>query len=108
MCFMEINEFAKINHERSKVNDKNGVFNWEYHLIAMGGECGELLNKLKKIKRGDFPVNEEMLAEEVADVITYAFLLLSELGVDAEKVIMEKFEKVNKRLANGGFHVREN
>ena len=103
---MEINDFAKINYERSVKNDPTGAFNWEYYLIAMSGECGELLNKLKKIKRGDFPLNKEDLAEEVTDVLTYAFLMLSELGVDVEKIIMQKYEKVNQRLANGGFHVR--
>ena len=103
---MEINEFAKINQERAKKNDPDKRFNWEYFLIAMSGECGELLNKLKKIKRGDFPLDENGMAEEAADAITYAFLLLSELGVDPEKVLIDKFEKVNKRLDKGGFHVR--
>ena len=103
---MDINDFARMNHERSLANDPKKAFNWEYYLIAMGGECGELLNKLKKIKRGDFPVDKEDMAEEVADVITYAFLLLSELGADAEKAILGKFKKVNKRLSDGGFHVR--
>jgi NTP pyrophosphatase (non-canonical NTP hydrolase) len=103
---MEINEFARMSHERNKRNDPRGIFNWEFFLIGMSGETGELLNKLKKIKRGDFPLDKEDVAEEVADVITYAFLLLSELGVDPEKAIMGKFEKVNQRLAKGGWHVR--
>jgi NTP pyrophosphatase (non-canonical NTP hydrolase) len=103
---MEINEFARINHERSRKYGVNATFNWEYFLIAMSGECGELLNKLKKVKRGDFELNKEEIAEEVADVITYAFLLLRELDVNVEKAILEKFEKVNKRIANGGFGAR--
>jgi NTP pyrophosphatase (non-canonical NTP hydrolase) len=103
---MEINEFARMSFERNKNNDPDNIFDWEFHLIGMSGECGELLNKLKKIKRGDFPLNKEEIAEEVADVITYAFLLLSELGVDPEQVIMNKYEKVNQRLAEGGWHIR--
>lgn len=95
-----------MNHERSVTNDPKKAFDWEYYLIAMSGECGELLNKLKKIKRGDFPLNREEIAEEVTDVLTYTFLLLSELGIDVENAIMKKYEKVNQRLANGGFHVR--
>ncbi len=102
---MEINRFAKMNHERAKKNDP-GTFDWEYFLIAMGGECGELLNKLKKIKRGDYEADNDKIAEETADVITYAFLLLSELGMDPEKVLLDKYEKVNQRLEKGGFHVR--
>ncbi|MFH1631209.1 MAG: MazG nucleotide pyrophosphohydrolase domain-containing protein [Candidatus Aenigmatarchaeota archaeon] len=103
---MEINEFARMNHERQIKNDKDGRFDWEYLLIGMSGECGELLNKLKKIKRGDFSLNKDDIAEETADVITYGFLLLSALGVDPEKVILDKFEKVNERVAKGGFGAR--
>lgn len=103
---MEINEFAKMNHERAVKNDAKGVFNWEFYVVAIGGEAGELLNTLKKIKRGDFPLNKEEMAEEAADIITYGFLLLSELGIDAEKAVMEKYEKVNKRIEKGGFGAR--
>ncbi len=103
---MHINEFAKMNHERSVKHDAQKIFNWEYYAIAIGGEAGELLNVLKKTKRGDFPLNKAALAEETADIITYAFLLLSELGVDHEQIILEKFEKVNKRLDAGGFSAR--
>ena len=81
---MEINDFARMNHERAVRNDHTKVFNWEYFAIAMAGECGEILNNAKKIRRGDFPLNKEAMAEEVADAVTYAFLLLSELGVDPE------------------------
>ncbi|RLI98090.1 MAG: hypothetical protein DRO99_01555 [Candidatus Aenigmatarchaeota archaeon] len=103
---MEINEFAKMNHERTKRNDPDGRFDWEYFAIAMAGESGEILNKVKKIRRGDFPLDKKDIAEEAADAMTYAFLLLSELGVNPEKVLMDKYEKVNDRLSKGGFHVR--
>lgn len=102
---MEMNEFARINYERS-LNHGGKQFDWEFYAIGLGGEAGELLNLLKKIKRGDFELNKALVAEEAADVITYGFLLLSELGVDPEKVIMNKFEKVNKRLEKGSFGSR--
>ena len=66
---MEINDFARMNHERNKNNDPDNKFDWEFHLIGMSGECGELLNRLKKIKRGDFPLNKEEIAEEVTWVV---------------------------------------
>ncbi len=95
-----------MNHERSKRNDPDKRFDWEFFAIAMAGETGEILNNLKKIKRGDFLLDKEKFAEEAADVLTYAFLLLSELGVDPEKVLLDKFKKVNDRLDKGGFHIR--
>ncbi|MBI2578382.1 MAG: hypothetical protein HYW26_01590 [Candidatus Aenigmarchaeota archaeon] len=106
---MHINEFARIAHERDRKHDKNKAFNWEFYSIAMGGEAGEVLNNVKKLKRGD-PISKEEffkdLAEEAADVITFGFLLLSELGADPEKILLEKYEKVNRRLDDGGFHKR--
>ena len=93
-------------YTRSKTNSKNPM-DWEFYAIALGGECGELLNYLKKVKRGDFPVDKEKVAEETADAITYAFILLGELGVEPEKALLDKFEKVNRRLQKGGWHVRE-
>lgn len=103
---MEINKFALMAHERSKKNDPKDAFNWEFYTIALGGEAGELLNLLKKVKRGDFPAEKSVIAEETADIITYGFLLLSELGVDPEKALMDKYEKVNRRIEAGGFHKR--
>ena len=103
---MEINEFARMSYERSKSNE-TGRFDWEFYTIAMAGECGELLNTLKKVKRKDFPLDKERFGEEVADVITYAMILLMELGIDPQKAIMGKYEKVNNRLKKGGFHIRE-
>ena len=106
---MEINEFARMAKERNHKHIPKLNGDWEYHLISMAGECGEILNILKKVKRGDFSFNAELrdeIAEEIADVVTYCFLAQSELGVDAEKTIMEKFEKVNKRIEKGGFHIR--
>lgn len=108
---MEINEFAKKSHARSQHNNDRGAFDWEYYLIATGGEAGELLNKLKKFKRGDYhslPSNQvrEMFIDEMVDVITYAFLFLSEMNADPEKAILKKYEEVDKRLAAGGFDKR--
>jgi NTP pyrophosphatase (non-canonical NTP hydrolase) len=102
---MEINEFAKMCFERTRRHDKKKL-DWEFFSLAMAGECGEMLNYIKKVKRGDFPLDKSKLAEETADAVTYAFILLSELGIDPEKALMDKFEKVNKRLEKGGWSQR--
>ena len=103
---MEINEFARMSYERSSKHDKKGIFDWEFYAIATGGEAGELLNILKKVRRGDFPLDKEKVADETVDVIQYALLLLSSLGVDPEKAIMKKYDEVNRRLEKGGFGKR--
>jgi len=103
---MHINEFAKIIYDRDLKHEKKKVFDWEYYAIAMAGESGEVLDTLKKIKRGDPGLSKKDVAEEVADVIGFAFLLLKELDVDPEKTLLDKFEKVNRRLDAGGYHAR--
>lgn len=103
---MEINEFAKMSKDRAVKNDPDGRFDWQYYVVALAGEAGEISNHLKKILRGDHDLNKAELAEEVADAITYGFLLLSTLGVDPEKTLLDKYEKVNQRIAAGGFGAR--
>jgi NTP pyrophosphatase (non-canonical NTP hydrolase) len=103
---MEINEFARMSKDRAVKNDPDGLFDWKYYVVALAGESGEIANHLKKILRGDHALDTDELAEEVADAVTYGFLLLSTLGVDPEKVLLDKYEKVNKRIAAGGFGTR--
>ncbi len=103
---MEINEFARMSKNRAVKNDPDGRFDWKYYVVALAGESGEIANHLKKILRGDHELDADELAEEAADAVTYGFLLLSTLGVDPEKVLLDKYEKVNKRIAAGGFGTR--
>jgi len=81
---MEINEFARMSKDRAVKNDPDSRFDWKYYVVALAGESGEISNQLKKILRGDHELDTNELAEEVADAITYGFLLLSTLGVDPE------------------------
>lgn len=86
---------------------------------AMGGECGEAQNVIKKIRRvqtgtdlgPDDPSLDDlfhMLGDEIADTITYADLLLTracqvakEMGVNwnptMEDVLVRKFDRVSER-----------
>lgn len=72
---------------------------------AMAGECGEACNKVKKLRRlegGDTHTFEteieliKQIGEEIADTIIYADLLAARLGIDLEKAIKDKFNKVSK------------
>lgn len=89
---------------------------------AMCGEAGEGANVVKKLRRiatGLWPTNKypgdspeqidvgklsaeeahpvlvEMLANELADVITYADLLAAFYGIDLELAIVKKFNRVS-------------
>lgn len=68
--------------------------------LCIGGETGELLNEVKKYSLYTNPSDTlwPKIADETADVITYCILLLDFMGLDAETVLMNKFEEVSERI----------
>lgn len=74
---------------------------------AMCGEAGEAANVVKKLRRHetgtspagdpDAPFLRLMLAEEIADVILYAFLLANHYDIDVESAVVHKFNLVSER-----------
>jgi NTP pyrophosphatase (non-canonical NTP hydrolase) len=75
---------------------------------ALGGECGEALNIVKKMRRIEcgmdpgpddppFPALGSMLAKELADVFLYLDLLAWHYGIDLPHAIVSKFNEVSAR-----------
>ncbi|PCD67624.1 hypothetical protein CO648_11825 [Rhizobium phaseoli] len=67
----------------------------EFAAIGLGGEVGELLNGLKKVRRdlalkGIETPSGKYLQEEIADVYSYLLKLSNVLGYDLEIAYMEK------------------
>lgn len=63
---------------------------------ALGGECGELLNVLKKINRAapfdpDIKTLKIKASEEIADVYLYLDLVAAKLGLDILDCVRAKF-----------------
>jgi NTP pyrophosphatase (non-canonical NTP hydrolase) len=63
---------------------------------ALAGEVGELCNYLKKVSRGD-KIEKQVLAHEIADIITYISLISDKLDIDMEEAVIEKFNIVSDR-----------
>lgn len=64
---------------------------------AMGGECGEALNLVKKARRGEkIPVED--IGKELADIVAYADLLAERLGIDLGRAVRDKFNEVSRRV----------
>jgi len=63
---------------------------------ALAGETGELCNLLKKLRRGD-QVDMEDVADELADVICYADLTATRLGIDLAEAVRRKFNRVSEK-----------
>ncbi len=63
---------------------------------ALAGEVGEACNLIKKHRRGE-AVDLDLIAEEVADAVIYADLLLARMGRDLGEAVRAKFNKVSER-----------
>jgi len=66
---------------------------------ATVGKLGELANILKKVKRGDFPMESvaEEVGKEIADVAIYLDLMAAKAGVNLADAIIQKFNEVSDR-----------
>ena len=104
---MTFREFQKINTERSNewLHDINrwSLSDWA---VAMAGECGEACNVIKKLNRKRDSIKEkdpsyfllrQQLAEEIADTVTYAFILAARCGFDMEDIVTKKFNAVSEK-----------
>ena len=74
-----------------------------YCTLAAGGEMGEIQNKLKKVWRGDKPLDAELkatLADEAGDVLWYLDRLAVELGYNGlEDIAKMNIAKLRDRRA---------
>jgi NTP pyrophosphatase (non-canonical NTP hydrolase) len=68
-------------------------------MTALTGEVGEAANIIKKVRRGDFPLNDarEILGDELADIMIYLDLLAFQCGIDLEEAVIRKFNKVSDK-----------
>lgn len=71
---------------------------------GLAGEVGELGNYLKKIRRGDFTLEEkrEEVEDEVGDIQAYLILFCDAADIDLEGATQRKYDKVNKRWGYDG------
>jgi NTP pyrophosphatase (non-canonical NTP hydrolase) len=79
--------------------------NWMYPALGLGGEVGELLNKLSKIIRDkNYVVDGEVkkkVSSEVGDVLWYLSTLCSEFGLDLATIAVENIAKLTSRKERG-------
>ena len=78
---------------------------WVYISIALGGEVGEVLNKLKKIMRDEnFEVSKEKkedLSYELGDILWYLSALCGQLGLSLDVVAKRNIDKLKSREERG-------
>jgi NTP pyrophosphatase (non-canonical NTP hydrolase) len=64
---------------------------------AIAGETGEMCNLIKKIRRGD-DIDPKEVGKELADIVIYADILASVLGLNLADCITQKFNEVSDRV----------
>lgn len=83
-------------------------FNWQYPLIGLGGELGELMNILKKTIRDDHnkitEIKKEKLKDELGDIFWYLVVLCWELKIDPDLVLELNIDKLEARKNNNTLH----
>ncbi|MBI4437353.1 nucleoside triphosphate pyrophosphohydrolase family protein [Candidatus Uhrbacteria bacterium] len=79
--------------------------NLYYPALGLGGEVGEVLNKIKKVMRDHegqvTPEFREDLKSELGDVLWYVASVASELGLNLDEVAQANVDKLASRQARG-------
>ncbi len=79
--------------------------NFIYPALGLGGEAGEVLNKVKKIIRDDdskiTETKKEELIKELGDVLWYVSALATELELDLDDIAKFNIERLALRKKQG-------
>lgn len=111
LTFDRLKEINAVRCEESyhPINDWS-VTDWA---CAMGGECGEALNFCKKLRRLLGPTKSNTvlkiqlldandlicaIGDELADVVIYADLLATSLGLSLGECVTKKFNETSKKI----------
>ena len=99
---MEFSEYQKRAKETATYPERHRLV---YPVIGLGGEAGEVLNKLQKLMRDKgMELTEEDrrgLALELGDVLWYVSAVASDLGFDLEEVASLNIAKLKSRMDRG-------
>ena len=75
--------------------------NWEYVVLGLVGEAGELANKCKKIQRDDRGVitdqKREEIKDELGDILWYIANTAAEFHIDFDAIAVKNLMKLQDR-----------
>lgn len=82
--------------------NENKIEPLEHLIVCMLGEFGEFSNLVKKVKRGDFSLDEvkKEINEEFIDIFIYLIKIANQLNIDIEKEYLKKMKKNEKKFQN--------
>lgn len=87
------NRLGELSHTKEDGSDWS-LNDW---YTALSGEVGELGNLLKKLRRGDFKLEDRKydIADEIADIMIYLDILAYQLDIDLAEAVKSKFNSVS-------------
>ena len=108
MTLKDIKQFQEIFDKKFKGNIEfyeeitDDITPLEHLIVCMLGEFGEFSNLVKKVKRGDFSLDEirEQMNEEFIDIFIYLVKITNQLNIDIEKEYLIKMKKNEKKFEN--------
>lgn len=102
---MEFDEYQKLAARTGYGPEKDMSFVLMIYALGLGGEIGEVLEKIKKLFRDKEGVLEseerDLIKKELGDVLWYLSELSRVLGVPLEEVASTNIKKLESRLERG-------
>lgn len=102
---MDLNEYQRsaqkyATYRVGTPTEDNGLL---YCALKLGGEAGEVLEKIGKALRGDYTLvsKREEIAKELGDVLWYISQMARELGYTLDEVALMNLTKLDSRKARG-------
>jgi len=103
MDLKEVFDFIEAEHKRliehyGFSRDSKLKYTFFAKLVEEIGELSEKILTLDSLQRADKLNNEKgKIEHEIADVLLTTLILARELGIDTEKALKEKIEKIKQR-----------
>ncbi len=100
LTFKKLREKNKKRLE--KIHPKSLEWSTSDWILALTGELGELCGDIKKVLRGNTTWEEvkENAGKELADIMIYLDCVAYNLGIDLDKVVIQKFNEVSDKFGS--------
>ena len=103
---MDFNEYQEKAWKTAIYPNKGN--NLIYPVLGLGGETGEVLEKIKKIMRDEknqiSEKKKEKLKKELGDVLWYLSSICKELNITLNDVVNKNISKLNSRKKRNQLH----
>ena len=101
---MEFKEYSEVA-DSTAIYEGNTITRLSYVCLGLGGETGEVLEKVKKIIRDSHGIvrngTAEELKKELGDILWYINAICKEVGITLESVAETNLQKLTSRLERG-------